>query len=332
MNYKQIIFGFIVTLFLVSAMAIISASSTATPTIAVTLATTPDAKEEIFYLSKNTEQHIFFNVNSNAFEIQPENNEYIVRYSLKISPEIQEQEIQLSLSEDEQIFLSEINAEIAITILSQNFQNKTIRAEVTAELFDSYNNLIDTSSKTITIIANNSEDDFTYTKTRAEPRFRGIEYSRNIAYLHGINDSDIISVKLVADYDYLYGLECNPSNKAISADVKYNDNTKYFDINLFIDSNTIAKGTYFLNCLAYNKDNRFNLKPIKINYMDVNSSIVIQNNTANKDSNTEVSKDTVKQDSKSTISSNISGFSILKSSSSLLVILVILIIVAILLA
>jgi len=326
MNSKKIIACFAVILFLFSVMAFVSTAQM-TPSISLSQMTKADDKLNIFYLPENTDLQIFFNINSDAFDMQSSANEFIVKYSLKTYPEINSQDVKLSLSEDQQIFLSDVNTQISLNISANGFHDKTLQAEITAKLFDEYGNLLSTSSKSIILIANNSVIDFTYTKNRMAPRFRGIKYSRTVAYLNDYNDSDILSVKLVSDYDYLYGLECKPSDKAILADARYNNETKYFDIVISIDQNSSSKiqpGIYFLDCQAYNKDKIYGLKQIKINF--------VGRADASKESKTAtITEQTTSDKSSPSVTSNISGFVGLKSSS-LLIILGVLIVLAIIFA
>ncbi len=236
--------------------------------ISIDLDTQPDQYENRFYISQSTTRQIIFNINSDYL---PEEyyNQTKIEYFLKLYPEDGLQNISLELSKNKDNFISEVNSELALNINSNNFKNNLIKVAITATLFDEYNNIINSSSKYITLIANNSLDDFTYTINRAEPRFQGYNFERNKMYLLNSEDTDSISIKEHVAYEYLYDIKCNSNHPAIITKTNYKENQE-FDLNISIDINKeIEKGYYEINCYAYNRDNKFDFKPIIVKYFDI---------------------------------------------------------------
>ncbi len=243
-------------------------SNTGEPTIVVDSLTVPDIAPDRFYVSQNIVRLINFSIHSDYVSAVPYKNP-IVKYTLTIYPESEVTKgTYFRLSSNQEEFLSEINSTVGIEVIAKNFTENIVKIKITADLYDEYNNLIATGFKSVTLITNNSLDDFPYTPQRDEPRFKGIVYSRDVSYLINKVDNDLIKIKSYSDFNYVYDIKCNADNIGLITKTSYTgDNV--FDLNILIDSSqNLLKGTYQINCYAYNQDNLFDLKVIRLNYLD----------------------------------------------------------------
>lgn len=256
------------------------------PTIIVDSLTVPDVLPDRFYVSQNIVRQIYFSVHSNYTSSVPYKNP-IVKYTLSVYPESEVTKgTYFKLSTTEEEFLSEINSSVGIEVIAKDFTDNLVKVKVTADLYDEYNNLIATGYKSITLITNNSNNDYTYTPHRDEPSFKGISYSRDVSYLINKADNDLIKIKSYSDLNYVYDIKCNADNQGLITKIMYTGDN-IFDLNISIDaSKSLSKGTYQINCYAYNQDNQFDLKIIKLIYLDEPIIQVIDINTT--DSNVSV--------------------------------------------
>jgi len=261
-------------IFLISLIILIPSSfadgvnNTGEPTIVVDSLTVPDILPDRFYVSQNIVRLINFSIKSDYVSLVPYKNP-IVKYNLTVYPESEVTKgTYFNLSTNQEEFLSEINSTVGIEVIAKNFTENIVKIKITANLYDEYNNLIATGFKSVTLITNNSLDDFPYTPQRDEPRFKGIVYSRDVSYLINKMDNDLIKIKSYSDFNYVYDIKCNVDNFGLITKTMYvGDNV--FDLNISIDSSkNILKGTYQINCYAYNQDNKFDLKVIRLNYLD----------------------------------------------------------------
>ena len=253
--------------------------NTGEPTIVVDSLTVPDVLPDRFYVSQNIIRQINFSIKSDYVSGVPYKNP-IVKYTLSVYPESEVTKgTYFKLSSNQEEFLSEINSTIGIEVIAKDFTENLVKVKVTADLYDEYNNLIATGYKSITLITNNSNNDFPYTPHRDEPNFKGIFYSREVSYLINKADNDLIKIKSYSDFNYVYDIKCNSDNQGLITRTLYTGDNM-FDLNISIDSSkNISKGTYQINCYAYNQDNKFDLKVIRLNYLDESIIKVIDTNT-----------------------------------------------------
>ncbi len=273
---KLIVF-LIALIILIPLASTINAASQDEPTIVVNTVTTPDIAPDRFYFSQNIVRQINFSIHSDYVSSVPYKNPK-VKYTLVVYPESEVTKgtyFKLSATEDE--FLSEVNSTIGVEVIAKDFTENLVKIKVVADLYDEYNNLIASGFKTITLITNNSIDDFTYTPQRDEPRFKGIVYSKDVSYIINKTDIDVIKIKSYSDYNYVYDIKCITDNPGLVTETSY-EGDNIFDLNISIDATKyISKGAYQINCYAYNKDNQFDLKVIRLNYLD--ESIIIRTDT-----------------------------------------------------
>jgi protein involved in polysaccharide export with SLBB domain len=198
------------------------------------LKTTPDNSYNIYYITQSTPKKIMLGVHSDYLPLE-QFKESKIEYNLKIVNGIN-QNIFLSLSKNKEFFKSEINSKIYINIKPDNFYNKIIKAEITANLYDEYNNLISTNSKLIVLIANNSNEIYPNTYNKAEPKFNGYTFSRDISVLLNKQDTDNINIREFIKSGFIYNLICIPNTDGIISKVSYLKNNN-FDLNISIDNN-----------------------------------------------------------------------------------------------
>ena len=255
--------------------------------ISVSINTTADNTNNVFYITKSTPRAISFYVYSNYIPLE-QFKESRVEYTIQTSSEKPLKNISLSLSKKNEYFISKVDSQVTLNIIPHNFNNNLIKVIVRANLFDEYNNLIATDSKLITLISNNSKEFYPNTYNKAEPKFNGYDYSRDISILLNKYDKDTIKVREYIRYGFTYNLSCTPSNSGIITKIEYLGNNN-FDLNLSIDNKkSINAGNYVVNCYAYNRNNIYNLKPINVQYLDQNISTP-KVKTPNTDTN--ISKD-----------------------------------------
>jgi hypothetical protein len=253
--------------------------NTGEPTIVVDSLTVPDVLPDRFYVSQNIVRQINFSIKSDYVSLVPYKNP-IVKYTLSVYPESEVTKgTYFKLSTNQEEFLSEINSTVGVEVIAKAFTENLVKVKVTAELYDEYNNLIATGYKSITLITNNSNNDYTYTPHRDEPSFKGISYSRDVSYLINKADNDLIKIKSYSDFNYVYDIKCNADNQGLITRTLYTGDN-IFDLNISIDSSkNLSKGTYQIKCYAYNQDNQFDLKVIRLNYLDESIIQVIDTNT-----------------------------------------------------
>jgi len=264
-NYKKLFL-----LFLLLLLPIVNAYQPLT----IEYKTLPDISSDRFYVSQNIIRPIYFSVHSDYLSSEIY-KPLKIKYRLTIYPE---QEItngtNFKLSKSEETIVSEVSSEIGIEVIARDFTENLVKLKLNADLYDEYNNIIESSSKTLTLITNNSIDDYTYTPNRDEPSFKGVVYSRDVSYLINKNDVDYIKIKSYSDYNYVYDVKCNADNTGLITKTMYVGDNE-FDLNISIDNaSNLQKGVYQINCYAYNRDNLFDLKKITLNYLD--EAIVIR--------------------------------------------------------
>lgn len=257
----------LITLGLFLLSSFISADSSSP--LSLNLKTTPDVYENNFYLSKNTNRQILFEINSDYLPKNLLKTTKVV-YNLKVFPENQAKNIDLSLSKKEDLFLSNISSVFSLNIRTINFTENVIKIKVEATLFDEYDNVLSTDYKYLTLISNNSESDFSLTPTRTEPIFRGYSFSKNILYLGNNLSTDSLTIKEHIDSSLAYNLSCAPRNPNLIIFTEYRGDLE-FDLNVSVRENSnLSKGTYPIDCFFYNENNRFEVKPIYVSFQNNN--------------------------------------------------------------
>ncbi|MCK9293212.1 MAG: hypothetical protein WCY27_03855 [archaeon] len=261
-------------LLIISSLPLLSSfiSSESSSSLSLSLKTTPDVYENNFYLSKNTSRQILFEVNSDYLPKDPLKTTKVT-YNLKVFPENQSKDIDLSLSKKQDLFLSNISSVFSLNIRTKNFTENILKIKVEAILFDEYNNILSTDYRYLTLISNNSDYDFSLTPTRTEPIFRGYSFSKNILYLDNNLSTDSLVIKQHIDSNFAYALKCKSRNPNIITLTEYKGNLE-FDLNVSIkeDSN-LEKGDYLIDCFFYNENNRVEVKPIYVSFQNLNLSI-----------------------------------------------------------
>lgn len=249
--------------------------------IDISLKTEPDYLEDTFYLTKNTNKEIYFNIDSNYFSKKINDFYYL---DIKTKKYSDYKNIKISSCKSKQRFYSKIKKDFCIKIKTNNFLNQELRVGVFLEIYDKYNNLINKESDYIKLKSNNSEIDYSYNlPKRDRPKLKGFSFSRKAFYLKDRFDYDIINIKEHIDHKPIYDIDCENKNK-FNYSINYKKNNN-FDINLSINDSNIEKGVYTLNCFAFYKSQRKDIPSFSIYYLDQNTVRDINKSIKQIDSN-----------------------------------------------
>lgn len=214
-------------------------------------------KEGSFFVSNNHTREITFNVSFSSVT----QKEGKLKLSYEIFPS--KKDIEISFSCDSLEFYNTFLTTEKIYIKTQTLtETKTLK--LIAEIYDKYNNLIETKSTFITITPNNSESYYHYTKQHTPPTINGYKLSRNISVLENKEDTDVVSVYVSKEPYTLYSLHCDFDDTSISLKQDYiNEN----QINLILSSKKeIQPGEYTLDCKLQDGYNEIKLKEIQVIY------------------------------------------------------------------
>lgn len=234
----------------------------------LSLETTPDFKEDTFYISKNISKNIIFNIDSNYLS----NNMHPLRAEYHLTNYNKTNQIILNLSKKEEYFISSVKSNLSLNIRSLDFQDTRVVLQVKVLLFDYHNNLLDFDYIYIVLLSNNSEYEFSGNVKNKVTEYRGYSFTRDKMIILNENDSDKIIIKNHVDDSIAYGTECS-SLREINFDLRYIGNNQY-SLEVFGDEN-ISFGSYNINCRSFYKDKEYFLKPITVNFLDTNSSVTI---------------------------------------------------------
>ncbi len=258
MKYKPLI---LVILMLLIIPNIFSSSS-------LSLTSISDGYENTFYISKNISKEIYFSLTSDISSTFQ--NSYRAEYELKVYSE-DLKEIKLSLSKQEERFVSNINSSFSLNIRSLDFKDQTINLRVKVSIYDSLNNLVDTDYLFLKLVSNNSEYEFSDAPKNKVPEFSGYSLSRDKMFILNKHDSDTITIKNHIS-SIAYGVNCYAKEEALLLDLKYKGNNEY-SLEVFIDGNyEIKEGSYDIECYSFYKEDKQKIKPITLNYLDQNTS------------------------------------------------------------
>jgi len=224
----------------------------------------PLDKPNTFYISNNNLKEIdfriiYFSNNSEAmkakifFEILPSNLG-----------------VDISLSNQEFNFFESFESNEKIYVSTKTLREiKNIQLKV--KIFDKYNNLLETKTKYIKLIPNNSEENYIYSPTHTRPRLLGYNLSRSVAVINGKKDSDNISVFVKNQEGNIYSLDCSSNDQSIV--INYSFDYSKTDLNISIkDNGQLKTGEYFINCKLQDGYETMILKEIKIIYTDLDQT------------------------------------------------------------
>lgn len=274
MNYKPLI---LVILMLLIFPSIFSYST-------LSLDSTSDGYGNTFYISKNISKEIYLTLDSDiSSSLQ---NNYRAEYSLKVySQDLKE--IQLSLSKQEETFVSNVNSYLSLNIRSLDFNDQTVNLRVSVSIYDSLNNLVDTDYIFLKLVSNNSEYDFSGAPKNKVPEYSGYSLSRDKMFILHKYDIDTINIKNHIS-SIVYGVKCSSKEQALLLDLRYQGGNEYL-LEASIDSNLeIKEGFYNIDCFAFNKDDKQNIKTITLNYLDQETTLPLTEEIVLKESKLKV--------------------------------------------
>ncbi len=245
-----------------------------TPQIfAKTTTQNPDKGTNQYYVSNYSTREISFTSNYTIGS----NQEGKIVYSYDISPDSKSINIQLSSREIN--FINDISSREVIYITTEKLtETKTIILRV--QVFDKYNNLLNTDKKYLKIIPNNSNQYYEYTKKHTAPRYIGHNLSRTVSVINGPKDSDIISIFVTTEEGYLKDISCSSNNEKVIVKDIYID-SKQTDLNISIDqNNTLKSGDYFIDCYIFSADDKQTIPQITVRYTETENSKTLKQENA----------------------------------------------------
>ncbi len=229
------------------------------------LETASDVKENKFYISKNINKTINFRLDTDYFATYQ--NFMRAEYDLTVYSNNLNQ-IDLSLSKKEEYFISKVNSNFFLNIRGLNFIDQKIKLKIKVNIYDVFNNLIDSQHIYLDLVSNNSEYDFIDSPINKVPDYKGYSLSRDKMILLNKFDKDLITIKNHVDYNLLYDIKCFIDKEDLILDLRYINNNE-FSLEVFPDSdinNFLSK--YYINCYAFNKDDVHKIRTITVNYME----------------------------------------------------------------
>jgi hypothetical protein len=233
-------------------------------TLTVTQETTPDKQPNSFYVSRYDQKEIIFNINtdyskkSNSF-----NDPYI---QIKINNIDSQANIDFKISTTKLFFNNNLNTSFYLTAVPNNYKDTTTRVSLSFNLYDEFDNLLDTQEKYFYFVSNNSEVQY-LTETGEKPTFLGYTFSKNNLSFIDINDFSVIDVNFnVSSNDYKYHLICETTNFLKINVVSSSLNS--YQIKVSLDKENLLKnsGKQVINCVAKDKYETHELKPIYVVY------------------------------------------------------------------
>jgi hypothetical protein len=236
--------------------------------IELSLQTSPDYKNNTFYISKNISKNILFNIDSEYVS----NDLYPLKAKYELTIYNPTNQIILNISKEDEYFISSVKSDLSLNIRSLNFQDRKVTLQVKVLLFDYYDNLIDSDYKYIYLISNNSEYEFSDNIKNKVPEYKGYSLTRSKMIILNKKDSDKIIIKNHVNDLISYGTSCSTLEE-INFDLRYLGKNQY-SLQVFGDSN-VSPGSYFINCRSFYKEEEYFLKPITVNFLDINSSLVV---------------------------------------------------------
>lgn len=259
---KRIDFFIVFLILSIFIFPIISADNLSVYTTSVS-----DKANDSFYVSNNSIKEIYFNIDYFSENLK----EGKVELSYEVFPN--SSGVNIDLSSTSFIFYNPLETKENITIKTQNLtEQKTIQLKI--KILDKYQNILETKTKYITIIPNNSETYYNYTKDHRKPRLLGYNLSRAILIINGETDSDIVSVFIKSEYNSSYSVSCVPSSSKIYVDYKYKG-AEQTDLNITVDKE-LESGDYFLNCKIHDDFESMDIREIKIRYNRLEDKNVVE--------------------------------------------------------
>ncbi len=233
-----------------------------------------DAAGNTFYLSKNTDLSIGFNsiVNFNKQDIETYKNPRI-----ELSYEVfgsKNNNVDLDLSDSIIYFENAFSNNFYIYISTNNYFDKNTKLKFQIDLYDEYDNLLDTDRIYLNLKYNNSPIYFSNTKDHSKPKFVGYNYSRDFFILNSVNDKDVIDITLKSTSDdYYFSLSCDTDeNLSLNQIVDSSYNTTSLIVS--VDNNkTLTKDLYVISCYAQDGFEKNKLKDITLRFIPISKNI-----------------------------------------------------------
>lgn len=230
----------------------------------LSLDVTPNFSNDTFYISKNISKTIPLKLTSDYSS--KFNNYYRAEYQL--TNYSNNSQLILSLSKNEEKFISNVTSRLSLNIRSLDFSNDTVIVRVKVSIFDVYYNLVDQEYLFLRLVSNNSEYEFSNAPKMRVPEYKGYSLSRDKMFILNRYDSDLITIKNHVDQIY-YGLDCSVDKAGLFLDLRYKGDNLY-TLEVSISDFNISKEIFNIDCFSYYKENIYDLKTINVNYLDQN--------------------------------------------------------------
>jgi len=232
--------------------------------VILSLDSSTDIYQDTFYISKNISKEVNFSLTSDLSSTFQ--NNYRAEYQL--TEYSNNPQLFLSLSKQEETFVSNINSSFSLNIRSLDFKDDTVRLRVKVSIYDVYDNLVEDDYLYLRLVSNNSEYEFSDAPKNKVPEYKGYSLSRDKMFILNKYDKDKITIKNHVDKIY-YGLDCSVNKEGLTIDLRYKGDN-YYTLETSLSDYNISKDTFEINCYSYYRDNLYSLRPITVNYLDQN--------------------------------------------------------------
>ncbi len=224
--------------------------------------TNSDKELNSFYISKYDSKDISFNLNTSYQKQSTRLEDPYIKIDLEILDA--KQNIDFVVSTKEFYFTNNLNTNVYLKIIPNNYQNQTTRVALTFSLYDEFNNLLDTQKQYFYFIANNSEEVF-LTETGTKPDFLGYTISNNYLLFKDSNESFIVDVDFYLSFydNYKYHLICDVPDELNLKITPISEKTNRLEVSLK-EIDAIEHNRYTINCSAKDKYESHALRPISV--------------------------------------------------------------------
>jgi hypothetical protein len=269
MSQKKIIFSLVI-FFLIVLSNITYAQLIEDNTLNVQQLTKPDLlKTNSFYISKDCDKEINFNIYSNykKLDLSSRKDPKLVVNLVEFN---KTNSLKAQVSINKLSFYNTINTNLKLNIKTRNFVNKTINLKIEFLIYDEYDNILDKDNIYLRFISNNSDMYYLDNKTHKVPILESYSLERDFLILRNENDFDNIKI----EYNYpntmsSLDLKCELDNN-LNYKITYPEK-EVLDLNVFVKDNKILKkDIYLINCSLFDSFGTYKLKPIYLENKNLN--------------------------------------------------------------
>ncbi|MFH0906395.1 MAG: hypothetical protein V1824_03590, partial [archaeon] len=242
--------------------------------LSLDLKTTADYKQDYFILQKNITKELIFNSKFNLDNCY--NCKVVYSYNVFFDNSLNYnnlQDLEIQLSKSEILFNNYFNSNLVVFIRPKSELSSLITLEINAKVFDNSNNLIANSSKYIKLIFEKTMQNSNTSFENYNQFYSGYSFDKPIAIIMDMYDKDKIKLNIYSTQYFTYDINCYTQKKDenyILYDINYNTGkADNFEIIISLDVNKDVNAFESnLYCYAFNKDNRYEFKAIKIKYLN----------------------------------------------------------------